>query len=231
MTTTMTARPSLYQTTIGRKVLMAVSGAFILLWVTAHMLGNLHSWQGAGEFNDYAHYLRRIAQPPFPHTWVLWIIRILLIAAFAVHVYYAIQLGRRSRAARVTRYEYTDHVQADPAALTMRWGGLTLGAFIIFHLMMFTWGWIHPGYNFEKSDPYHNVVGAFGEWWIVVLYAIALFALAMHIYHGFWSIFQTFGVNNRRWDRLVRVTATGWAALIFVGFMSVPIAVALGGIS
>lgn len=231
MTTTMTARPSLYRTTIGQKVLMAGSGIFILLWVLGHLLGNLKVWLSASEFDSYAHFLRRLASPPFPHTWALWIIRILLIGAFAVHVYYAITLARRSRSARVTRYAHTDHVQADPAALTMRWGGLTLGAFILFHLMMFTWGWIHPGYHFEKSDPYHNVVGAFGEWWIVIIYAVALFALAMHVYHGTWSIFQTLGVNNRRWDRVIRYWATGTAAFIFLGFISIPIGVAAGAIS
>lgn len=231
MTTTMTARPSLYTTTIGRKVLMAGSGAFILLWVTAHMLGNLKVWLNRPEFDSYAHFLRRMLSPPFPNTWVLWIIRILLIAAFAVHVYFAITLGLRSRAARMSRYEYTDHVQADPAALTMRWGGLTLAAFIIFHLMMFTWGWIHPGYSFDKADPYHNVVGAFGEWWMVIIYAVALFALAMHVYHGFWSVFQTLGLNNRRWDRVIRVWATGASVFIFLGFISIPIGVAAGAIS
>lgn len=231
MTTTMTARPSLYRTTIGQKVLMAASGTFILLWVTAHMLGNLKVWLNAAEFNSYAHFLRRMLAPPLPNTWALWIVRVLLIGAFAVHIYYAIALARRSRAARVTRYAHTDHVQADPAALTMRWGGLTLGAFIVFHLMMFTWGWLHPGYHFEKADPYHNVVGAFGEWWIVVIYAVALFALAMHIYHGTWSIFQTFGANNRRWDRVIRYWATAVSAFIFLGFLSIPLGVAAGAIS
>jgi succinate dehydrogenase / fumarate reductase cytochrome b subunit len=231
MTTTMTARPSLYRTTIGQKVLMAGSGVFILLWVTAHMLGNLKVWLNRPEFNDYAHFLRRVLSPPFPHTWFLWITRILLIVAFAVHVFFAIKLGLRSRAARTSRYEHTDHVQADAAALTMRWGGLTLGLFIIFHLMMFTWGWVHPGYHFAKADPYHNVVGAFGEWWIVVIYAVALFALALHVYHGFWSVFQTLGVNNRRWNPVIRVWATGFSAFVFLGFISIPIGVAAGAIS
>jgi len=230
LTTTMTARPSLQRTTIGQKVLMAGSGVVILLWVLAHMLGNLKVWLSASEFDSYAGFLRRLAEPPFPHTWALWIVRIGLIAAFAVHVYYAVALGRRSRRARVTRYAHTDHVQADPAALTMRWGGLTLAAFILFHLANFTWGWVHPGYQFQKASPYHNVVGTFGEWWMVILYALALFALALHTYHGTWSVFQTFGVNNRRWDRVIRTWATGISAFIFLGFLSVPVGVAAGAI-
>ena len=231
MTTTMTARPSLYRTSIGQKVAVASSGAFLILWVTAHMLGNLKVLLGKGEFNTYAHFLRRMLAPPFPHTWFLWIIRILLIVALAVHVYYVIALARRSRRARVSRYAHTDHVQADPASLTMRWGGLTLALFIVFHLAMFTWGWIHPGYHFTKADPYANVVGAFGVWWMDLIYLAAMAALALHIYHGFWSVFQTFGVNSRRWDRVIRTWATAWAGTIFLGFMVIPFAVLGGAVS
>lgn len=229
MTTTMTARPSLYRTSIGQKVAVAASGVFLILWVTAHMLGNLKVLLGKGEFNSYAHFLRRMLAPPFPHTWFLWIIRILLIVALAVHVYYVVALARRSRHARVARYAHTDHVQADPAALTMRWGGLTLALFIVFHLAMFTWGWIHPSYHFVKADPYANVVGAFNVWWMDLIYLAAMGALALHIYHGFWSVFQTFGVNNRRWDRVIRTWATAWSGAIFLGFIAIPFAV-LGGV-
>jgi succinate dehydrogenase / fumarate reductase cytochrome b subunit len=229
MATTMTARPSLYATTIGQKVAVASSGVFLILWVTAHMLGNLKILIGKTEFNTYAHFLRRILQPPFPHTWVLWIIRILLIVALAVHIYFTVVLARRSRKARVIRYAHTDHVQADPASVTMRWGGLTLAAFLVFHLANFTWGWYHPGTPFIKADPYANVVGIFNVWWIDIIYLVAMVALALHIYHGFWSVFQTFGINNRRWDRVIRAWATGWAAFIFLGFMVIPFAV-LGGL-
>ena len=229
MATTMTARPSLYRTTIGQKVAVAGSGSFLILWVTAHMLGNLKILIGKNEFNSYAEFLRRMLAPPFPHTWFLWIIRLLLIAALAIHVYFTINLARRSRAARVQRYAYTDHIQADPAAITMRWGGLTLAAFIVFHLLNFTWGGYHPGTAFVKADPYANVVGLFNVWWIDVIYLIAMAFLALHIYHGFWSVFQTLGVNNRRWDRVIRTWATGWAAVVFLGFIVIPFAV-LGGL-
>ena len=230
MTTTMTAAPPLIQTTIGKKVAMAASGVILVLWLIAHMLGNLKLWLSSAEFDSYAHWLRRVLDPPFPHTWFLWIIRLITLAAVAVHIYYAVVLARRSRRARVTRYAHTDHIQADAAALTMRWGGLTIALFVVFHLAMFTWGWIHPGYHFDKANGAGNVIGAFNVWWMVVIYALALAALALHLYHGTWSIFQTFGLNNRRWDLIVRRTATAVAAAIFLGFMSIPVGVLAGAI-
>jgi succinate dehydrogenase / fumarate reductase cytochrome b subunit len=226
----MTASPPLIQTTIGKKVAMAGSGVVLLLWLIAHMLGNLKLWLSDSEYDTYAHWLRRVLQPPFPHTWFLWLIRGVTVAALVIHVYYAVVLARRSRRARVTRYHKTAHVQADAAALTMRWGGLTIFVFVIFHLSMFTWGWLHPGYTFVKTNPAGNVIGAFNQWWMVVIYAVALFALAMHIYHASWSIFQTLGINNRRWDLAIRRTATGLSAFIFLGFLSIPVGVLSGGL-
>jgi succinate dehydrogenase / fumarate reductase cytochrome b subunit len=231
MTTTMTANPPLLQTTIGKKIAMAGSGVILLLWLIAHMLGNLKLWLGTTEYNEYAHFLRRVLQPPFPHTWFLWLVRIITCAALVVHVYYAIVLARRSRKARVTRYAHTDHIQADAAALTMRWGGLTIFLFVIFHLSMFTWGWLHPGYTFHKNDPSANVIGAFNVWWMVVIYAVALAALSLHVYHASWSMFQTFGINSRRWDLAIRRGATVLSAALFIGFMSLPVGVLAGAIT
>jgi succinate dehydrogenase / fumarate reductase cytochrome b subunit len=200
------------------------------LWILAHMLGNLKLWLSSAEYDSYARWLRHTLDPPFPNTWFLWIVRIVSLAALVVHVYFAVSLARISRRARVTRYAHTDHVQADAAALTMRWGGLTIFVFVIFHLSMFTWGWLHPGYTFVKSNPALNVVGAFGQWWMVVIYAVALLALAMHMYHGTWSVFQTLGLNSRRWDLTIRRGATFVSAFVFLGFLSIPVGVLTGAI-
>jgi succinate dehydrogenase / fumarate reductase cytochrome b subunit len=185
---------------------------------------------GATEINRYADGLRTLAEPIFPRTFVLWGIRVVLIAAFVVHITTAVILARRSRAARQTRYVHPERVQADPAASTMRWGGLAILFFLIFHLAHFTWGWVHPGYTFVRGDVYDNLVNGFNVWWISAIYILAMVALALHIYHGTWSIFQTFGVNNRRWDRRIRRMAAFLAVFVFVGNVSIPVAVLAGGV-
>ena len=226
--------PPIYRTSIGKKVLMAVTGVYLVLWVIGHMLGNLKVFLSPKEINSYSEFLRRMGDPIFPHTWLLWIIRILLIVALVVHVYLAIDLSVRSRRARQVRYHHPEHVQADVTeipAVTMRWGGVAVGLFIIFHLAHLTWGWIHPGYTYVRGNVYQNVVGSFNQWWLVVLYVAAMFALALHLYHGTWSIFQTFGTNNRRWDPIVRRTAATVAVVVFLGFISVPLGVLAGVIS
>jgi succinate dehydrogenase / fumarate reductase cytochrome b subunit len=228
MTTTM-ARP-LYQTSIGKKVLMAGSGVILVLFVLVHMLGNLKVYLGATELNRYADGLRTLGQPIFPRTWLLWIVRAVLIAAFAVHIVCAVQLARQSRAARRTRYVHPDHVQADYAAVTMRWGGLALALFVVFHLAHFTWGWLHPGYTYVRGDVYHNLAAGFNVWWITAIYLFAMIALGLHIYHGTWSIFQTFGANSRRWDRLIRRSAGAVAFIVVAGNSSIPIAVLAGAV-
>ncbi len=229
MTTTMAA-PPIFKTSIGKKVLMATSGLVLLLFVIAHMLGNLKAWLSGRELDAYSEFLRRMGEPIAPHSWVLWIVRIIVFAAFAVHIYLAIELSVRNRRARQQRYAHPGHVQANPAAFTMRWGGLAIFLFVIFHLANFTWGWIHPDYVFIRGAVYHNVLGAFNVWWITVIYVLAMAALALHLYHGTWSMFQTWGVNNRRWDLIIRRSATTLAIVIFLGYISVPIGVLTGGL-
>lgn len=228
MTTTLA--PPLYRTSIGKKVLMAASGVILVGFVIVHMLGNLKVYLGATEINRYGEGLRTLGEPIFPRTLLLWIVRSVLIVAFTVHIVCAVQLARQSRAARRTRYVHPGTVQADYAARTMRWGGLALALFIVFHLAHFTWGWIHPGYAYVRGDVYNNLTLGFKVWWISAVYIFAMVALGLHIYHGTWSIFQTFGVNNQRWDRLVRRTAGAVAAIVVIGNCSIPIAVLSGAV-
>jgi succinate dehydrogenase / fumarate reductase cytochrome b subunit len=228
---TTTAAPPVYSLSIGKKVLMAASGLFILLWVIGHMVGNLKVWLSQREFDAYAEWLRRLGEPLFPHTVLLWILRVLLTVAFVVHVWLAIDLSLRSRRARQLRYQRVNYVQADIPAVTMRWGGVAIGLFVVFHLANFTWGWLHPGYTYIRGGVYHNVVGNFDQWWLVVIYVAAMIALGLHIYHGSWSIFQTFGINNRRWDLVIRRSASVVAIVVFLGFVSVPLGVLTGAIS
>jgi succinate dehydrogenase / fumarate reductase cytochrome b subunit len=230
MTTTLAA-PPIYRTTIGKKVLMAGSGLVLVLFVISHMLGNLKIWLSGRELDQYSEFLRRIGEPIAPHTWVLWIVRIIVFTAFVVHVYLAIDLSLQSRRARQHRYAHPDHVQANPASVTMRWGGLALALFVVFHLANFTWGWIHPGYKYIRGGVNNNVVGNFNQWWMVVIYVAAMVALCLHLYHGTWSMFQTWGVNNRRWDLVIRRTATVVALVVFLGYISVPLGVLTGALS
>jgi succinate dehydrogenase / fumarate reductase cytochrome b subunit len=225
------AAPPIYRTTIGKKVLMAGSGLVLVLFVISHMLGNLKIWLSGRELDQYSEFLRRIGEPIAPHTWVLWIVRIIVFSAFVVHVYLAIDLSLQSRRARQHRYAHPDHVQANPASVTMRWGGLALALFVVFHLANFTWGWIHPGYKYIRGGVNNNVVGNFNQWWMVVIYVAAMVALCLHLYHGTWSMFQTWGVNNRRWDLVIRRTATVVALVVFLGYISVPLGVLTGALS
>jgi succinate dehydrogenase / fumarate reductase cytochrome b subunit len=226
MTTTLA--PPIYRTSIGKKVMMAVSGVVLLGFVFAHMVGNLKLFLGRNPLNAYADFLRRMGEPIFPRTLLLWGLRTVITVAFVVHIVCAVQLSIQSRRARQLRYAHADHVQANVPSVTMRWGGLTILLFLIFHLANFTWGQIHPGYTYVRSDVYDNVIQNFKVWWITVLYVAAMVALALHLYHGTWSMFQTFGWNNARWDTIIRRTATTLSLVIFLGYISVPLAVLAG---
>jgi succinate dehydrogenase / fumarate reductase cytochrome b subunit len=228
MTTTLA--PPLYRTSIGKKLLMAGSGVILVGFIVFHMLGNLKVFLGAGPINKYGEGLRTLGEPILPRTYLLWLVRAVLISAFAIHIITAVQLAMQSRAARTTRYVHTDTVQADYAAKTMRWGGLTIGLFLVFHLAHFTWGWVHPGYTYVRGDVYDNLVQGFKVWWISAIYLLAMVALGLHIYHGTWSVFQTFGVNSRRWDRAIRRGATTVASVVVIGNSSIPIAVLAGAV-
>jgi succinate dehydrogenase / fumarate reductase cytochrome b subunit len=230
VTTTLIA-PPIHRTSIGKKVIMAGSGLVVLVWLIGHMIGNLKAFLSPRELDAYAEYLRRMGEPVFPHTVLLWIIRVVLGVALVLHVYFAIDLSLQSRRARRHRYARTGHVQSNPAPFTMRWGGLAIGLFLIFHLANFTWGWIHPDYTYVRGAVYHNVVKTFDQWWLVVIYVAAMAALGLHLYHGTWSMFQTFGLNSQRWDRVIRRTAGTVAIVLFLGFIAVPIGVLAGVIS
>jgi succinate dehydrogenase / fumarate reductase cytochrome b subunit len=229
-TTTVTPVP-LYRTTVGKKMLMAGSGIVLVGFVLAHMVGNLKIFLGRTELDSYAQGLRTLGEPIFPEGSLLWALRTMVFAAFVIHIACAIQLSLRSRAARKIRYQKTDHVKADIPAVTMRWGGLFLALFVVFHLANFTWGNIHPGYTYVRGHVYNNVVGTFKQWWMTLIYLVMMGALGLHLFHGTWSMFQTLGWNNRRWNTIVRRATAALAVIIVLGFISVPIAVYAGVVS
>ena len=214
--------PTALRTTVGKKVLVALSGILFIGFVFAHMVGNLKVFLGREAIDHYGEWLRDLGEPALPRSTVLWLMRSALFAGLVVHVGLTIHLARRSRAARPVRYAHTDTVDANYASRTMRWGGAVIFAFLVFHLMDFTWG-VHP--DFIRGGVYHNVVNGFQRVPVTIVYLVAMAALGMHLYHGTWSTFQTLGVNRARWDRLIRLLALGLALVIPIGFAAVPVAV------
>ncbi len=218
---------TLHRTTIGKKAIMAVTGLIGIGYVAIHMYGNLKMFNGQAYFNSYAHDLREIGAPIFGHLHLLTIARIVLLAAIFLHVWAAVSLYNTARKARPQNYEMKRTVQANYAAKTIRYGGIVLLLFILFHLAQLTWGVVDAG-NFVREDPYSNVVHSFQSLPVTIFYLVALVALGFHLYHGTWSMFQTLGLLNRKYDPYVRGFAALLAVVIPLGFATVPLAVTFG---
>jgi succinate dehydrogenase / fumarate reductase cytochrome b subunit len=216
---------ALPRSSIGKKVLMAISGVVWIGYLALHMWGNLHFFQGQKAFNHYAEFLREVGYPVFTYAQILWVIRVIILAAIAVHIWAAVALFRQAQQARSTNYAVKRVLQANYATRFMRIGGVVILLFVIFHLAQFTWGWVT---DFERSDPYTNLIVGFSNPVIVLFYLIALAALALHLFHGVWSMFQTLGWNNRDWDGFFRGLAIFVAVVIPVGFAIVPLSIYFG---
>ncbi|MFI6348524.1 succinate dehydrogenase [Streptomyces sp. NPDC050560] len=223
-------RPSfartLWDSTVGKKTVMAVSGILMLLYLVVHMYGNLKIFFGPGTFNEYAHWLRTIGEPFMHYEWTLWIIRALLVVAVVAHIVSAYQLSKRDLKARPSKYVHT-RARASFATNTMRWGGVILALFIVWHILDLTTGDAHPG-GFQPGHPYQNVVDTFSTWYGNTIYIVAMLALGLHIRHGFWSAAQTLGVGSRTRDRVLKSLANILALLLTVGFIAVPVGVMTG---
>jgi succinate dehydrogenase / fumarate reductase cytochrome b subunit len=216
-------RPGLYSTSVGKKYAMAVTGMLLMLFLLVHMLGNLKLYLGAGALDAYSHWLRTVGEPAIPRQTLLWVVRIVLLTAVVVHVQAAYSLTRINRRARPEAYRSPrDYVAADFASRTMRWTGIIVALFVVFHLLDLTWGTANP--DFRAGDPYHNVVVSFQRWPVAIAYIVANLALAMHLYHGAASLFQSVGWIFRR----RRTFAIAFAAVVAAGNVSFPIAVLAG---
>ena len=224
-----------WRSTLGKKAVMAVSGIVLFGYVLLHMLGNLKLYfpkyaQGehAGEFplNVYAGWLREMGAPLLPGEGALWLVRIVLLVAVVAHVWAAWQVSRASWRARPRAYEKVDRVEADYAARTMRWGGVIILLFVIYHLLHLTTGQAHT--DFVPGDVYHNVVAGFSVWWVSAIYIVANLLLGLHLYHGLWSMFQSLGWNHPVFNRWRRYFAVAFAVVVTVGNVSFPVAVLTG---
>ena len=216
-----------YSTSVGKKWVMAVTGIMLLGFVLVHMIGNLKLYLGEEDINKYGVALRNLGGDLVPHTSILWALRLGLIVAFVLHIHAAYALTRMNQRARPVRYQSRrEYVAATYAARTMRWSGVIVGLFLLYHLSDLTWGFANP--DFVHGEPYHNVVESFSRWPVAILYIVANLALGLHIYHGAWSMFQSLGVNSPRINPARRWFATAFAALIVAGNVSFPIAVLTG---
>jgi succinate dehydrogenase / fumarate reductase, cytochrome b subunit len=215
-----------YRSSIGKKTIMALSGMVLFGFVLTHMIGNLKLYQGADAVNAYARFLREMGTPLFSHASLLWTARIILLASVIAHIVSAIQLAQSNRRARPVGYKKQQYLAASYAARTMIWSGPLLAAFIIYHIMHLTTGWVHPSFN--PDDVYQNLVRGFQVWYISVFYIVAMLGLGYHMIHGVWSFLQSLGLNNKTYDTLIRRFALVATIAVVVGNISFPVSVLLG---
>ena len=215
-----------YRSAIGKKAVMAVTGLILFGFVLVHMVGNLKVYFGPEHFNDYAHFLRTVGSPLVPEKFLLWIARVVLLAAVFLHIHAAYALTVMNRKARPVGYREREYVAGTYAARTMRWGGVIILLFVIYHILHFTTGQLHP--DFVPDDAYHNFVAGFRVPWAAAIYIVANLALGLHLYHGVWSMFNSLGLNHGRLNAWKRPFATAFAAIVMLGNLSFPIAVLLG---
>jgi len=220
---------ALWGTMVGKKVVMAVTGIVLVGFVIAHMLGNLKIFLGAQAIDTYAAFLRTMGEPLFPYSVLLWVVRIVLLTCVALHIAAAVQLTRMSRAARPHGYDTKESIATTYAARTMRWSAVIVVLFIVYHLLHLTGGVVgwEPG-QFRDLSVYHNVVAGFSVWYVSLFYIVAMACLCLHLDHGIWSLLQTLGWNNARTTSTLRTLSRGVALAVFVGFISVPVAVLAG---
>jgi succinate dehydrogenase / fumarate reductase cytochrome b subunit len=216
----------LYRTTIGKKAVMAVTGIVFLLFLIAHMIGNLKVFYGRADYNAYAAWLRTMGAPAVPHRWALTIIEIVLVVCVLLHIGSAAELALRARRARPVRY-HGGRPKQGYASRTMRTGAILIVIFVIYHLLDLTFRVINP--KGIAGDPYDNVVADFSNGWIVAFYTICLLVLGFHIRHGVWSALQTLGRSNARRQQAINIFAIAISVLLIAGFLVVPFGV-VGGL-
>ncbi len=226
----------LYSTAVGKKYVMAVTGISMMGFVLFHMIGNLKMYAGAADLNHYAHFLQTLLYPLAPKGVVLWILRGGLITMLFSHLHAAWSLTRLNRQARPVKYQSArDYQIANFASRTMRWSGIIVLSFIVWHLLDLTFGVTnaHVGtmvmdHGEEIKDVYGSVVYTFDRIPVALFYVIANILLGIHLFHGSWSIFQSMGWNNPRFNKWRRAFATGFAAVVVIGNVSFPVAAMAG---
>lgn len=208
-----------YQASIGKKAIMAATGAVLFGFVVGHLIGNLQIYEGPGKINQYSELLRSVPS-------LLWGTRILLLVCVILHIVASIQLTRLKRQARPIAYIRRKDVKATYASRTMMWSGPIIAAFVVYHLLDFTFGVVNP--RFQAGDVYSNVVYGFRRAPVSIAYIVAMVMLGMHLYHGLWSMFQSVGIHHPRYTPWFKRFAAVMTAFIVIGNISIPIAVMTG---
>jgi len=221
-----TAPPGYTRSLVGKKVIMAVTGVILFLFVVGHLLGNLKVFEGPEHFNAYAEGLRTVGAPFFGRGQLLWLARLVLLASVGLHIWAAIVVTRASWRARPVGYHRLDPVETTYAARTMPWGGVIILLYVIYHLLDLTFGRVNP--SFVPGDVYHNVVASFRLWPVAAFYAASMVVVGLHIFHGLWSAFQTLGLHRAPAVRWRHWVAGGIAAAITAGYIAIPAAVLAG---
>jgi succinate dehydrogenase / fumarate reductase cytochrome b subunit len=212
-------RLAFFTVTTGKKVVMAVTGLILFGFVVVHLLGNLQIYLGRERLNAYAEVLRH-------NEGLLWVARLVLLAALALHVLAAVQLTLIKREARPQGYRMRRDLQASYASRTMMWSGPIILGFVLYHLMHLTFGTMHP--DFSATDVYANVVSGFRSVPVSLVYIVSMILLGMHLQHGLWSLSQSLGLGNPEHTRKAKLIARVLALLIVVGNISIPVAVLTG---
>lgn len=213
--------PRLWSTTVGKKAVMAVTGVVLLLYVVAHMLANLKVFVGPESLDGYGRWLRGLGAGAVGYGGLVWIARVVLVAAVVLHMVAAIQLARRAHAARPVRYQVRPRVHGSYAARTMRWGGVLIALFVVYHVLDITTGTVNP--HGVPGEDYANVVASFQRWYVVLFYLLAVTALGLHLRHGAASALRSLGST-----RAAQPAALAVAVLITAGFAVVPLSVYFG---
>ena len=217
-----------YRSTIGKKVIMGVTGLIGIGFVLLHIAGNLQAFVGQAKLNVYSAMLHG------PLNELLWVVRVVLIVAVILHVMMAYQLTMRSRAARPVAYQHREPQVSTLASRTMKWGGVLLLVFIVFHILHFTTETIDPSGSRGMidlrgdKDVYGNIVASFRIWWVTAFYLIAMVFLGLHLYHGAWSSIRTLGYAKTAVNPLRRRLALAVAVIVWLGFTLVPLGVVAG---
>lgn len=217
---------TLLRSLVGQKVIMAMTGLVLVLFVIGHLLGNLKVYQGPEKFNAYAEGLRTLGEPFLGHGQALWLMRLGLIAAVVLHMAAAWRVSRASLIARPVGYRALRPVHTTWAARTMRIGGVLLALYVIYHLLDLTFGSANPA--FVPGDAYDNLVASFERTPVAIGYIVAMGVLGLHLYHGIWSGLQTLGLHTAPTERWRRGVMAAFAALIVAGYVSIPLAVLAG---
>ncbi len=201
-----------WRSAVGKKWVMALTGVGLMGFVFAHMFGNLKMFLGRTEFDHYAEGLRSLLSPILPHGWALWGLRIGLIVIFAGHIISAAQLTAMNRRSRPIRYQSPrDYIAASFAARTMRWTGVIVLLYLLYHLADLTLGWANP--DFVHGAAFDNMVASLSQWPVAIIYLIGNIALGIHLYHGAWSMFQSMGINSPRYNGVRRAFAAGFVVV------------------